>query len=79
MEADGALALFKRSQSKLGLTYKTYIGDGDSKSYSTVAKAMPYGLLVHIAEEECVAHITKRMGSGLRGIVKRCKGIIIYY
>ena len=79
MEADGVLALFKRSQSKLGLTYKTYIGDGDSKSYSTVAKAMPYGLLVHIAEEECVAHITKRMGSGLREIVKRSKCIIFCY
>ena len=51
METDGALALFKRSLSKLGLTYKTYIGDGDSKSYSTVGKAMPYGLLVHIAKE----------------------------
>ena len=79
MEADGALALFKRSQSKLGLTYKTYIGDGDSKSYSSVAKAMPYGPLVHIAKEECVAHITKQMGSGLREIVKRFKGIIFYY
>ena len=60
-----ALALSKRSQSKLGLTYKTYIGHGDSKSYSTVAKAMPYGTLVHIAKEECVAHITKPMGSEL--------------
>ena len=79
MEADGVLSLFKRSQSKLGLTYKTCIGDGDSKSYSTVAKAIPYGLLVHIAAEECVAHITKRMGSGLREIVERCKGMIIYY
>ena len=49
MEADGALSLFKRSQSKLGLTHKTYIGDGDGKSYSTVAKTMPYGPLVHIA------------------------------
>ena len=79
MEADGALALFKRSQSKLGLTYKTYIGDGYSKSYSTVAKAMPYGPLVHLAKEKCVAHITKQMGSGLREIVKRFKGIIFYY
>ena len=79
MEADGALALFKRSQSKLGLTYKTYIGDGDSKSYSTVAKAMPYGPLVHIRKEECVAYITKRMGPGLHEIVKRSKGIIYYY
>ena len=79
MEADGALALFKRSQSKLGLTHKTYIGDGDSKSYSTVAKAMPYVPLAHIEKEESVAHFTKRMGSGLRKIVKRSKGITFYY
>ena len=79
MEADWVLALFKRSQSKLGLTYKTHIGDGDSKSYSTVAKAMPYGPLVHIRKEECVAYITKRMGPGLHEIVKRSKGIIYYY
>ena len=40
---------------------------------------MPYGPLVHIAKEECVANITKRMGLGLREIVKRSKGIICYY
>ena len=79
MEAYGALGLFKRSQSKLGLTYKTHIDDGDSKSYSTVAKAMPYGPLVHIRKEECVAYITKRMGPGLHEIVKRSKGTIYYY
>ena len=59
---------------KLGLTYKTYIGDGDSKSYATVSKAMPYGPLVHIVKEECVSHMTKRMGTGLREIGKRYKG-----
>ena len=74
MESEGALVLFKRSQKKLGLTYKTYIGDGDSKSYVTVPKAMPYGPLVHIEREECVSHITKRMGTGLREIIKQCKG-----
>ena len=79
MEADGVLALFKRSENKLGRTNKTYIGNGDSKSYSTVAKAIPLGSLVHIAKEECVAHITERMWSELREIVKRSKGIIFCY
>ena len=73
MEVDGALSLFKRSQSKLGLTYKTYIGDGDGKSYSTVAKTMPYGPLVDIVKEECVAHITKQIWSGFREIVNALK------
>ena len=40
---------------------------------------MPYGPLVHIAKEECVAHITKRMGSELHEIVKCSKCIIFYY
>ena len=40
---------------------------------------MPYGPLVHVAKEEWVAHVTKRMGSGLREIVKRSKGSIFHY
>ena len=32
---------------------------------------MPYGPLVHLEKEECVSHIAKRMGTGLREIVKR--------
>ena len=59
MEFEGALALFEQSQKKLGLTYKNYIGDGDSKSYATVSKAMLCGPLVHIVKEKCVLHITK--------------------
>ena len=53
------LPFLKDHKVNCGLTYKTYIGDGDSKSYSTVAKAMPYGLLVHIVKEGYVANITK--------------------
>ena len=70
---------FLKDHRVTGLTYKTYIGDGYSKSYSTVAKAMPYGPLVHLAKEKWVAHITKQMGSGLREIVKRSKGSIFHY
>ena len=58
----GPLPFLKDHKVNCGLTYKTYIGGGDSKSYSTVAKATPYGLLVHIVKEGYVANITKRMG-----------------
>ena len=74
MESEGVLVLFKRSQKKLGLTYKNYIGDGDSKSYVIVSKGMYYEPLVHIVKEACVSHITKRMRIGLREIAERCKG-----
>ena len=35
---------------------------------------MSYVPLVHIVKEECVSHVTKRMGTGLRETVKQCKG-----
>ena len=37
--------------------------------------SIPYGPLVYINKEECQAHITKRMGTGLRTIVKNYKGM----
>ena len=55
----------------MGLTF----GDGDSKAYSFVKNSMPYGPLVYINKEECLVHITKRMGTGLRTIVKNYKGM----
>ena len=70
------MALFSRSTEKLQLIYKKFIGDGDSKGYAAVCKAMTYGRNVFIEKEECVSHITKRMGSGLREIVRRHKGLL---
>lgn len=75
METDGAVAIFRRSIEKLGLMYKKYVGDGDSKSYTTVSNAQPYGPLEFIEKEECISHITKRMGTGLREIVRKNRGI----
>ena len=68
MESDGAMALFQRSENNRNLIY--YIEDGDSKAYSSVKNSMPYGPIVYINKEECWPHITKRMGTGLRMIVK---------
>ena len=65
MESDGAMALFQRSENNRNLIYGTYIGDRDSKAYSSVKNSMPYGPLIYI-KEECRAHITKTMGTGLR-------------
>ena len=74
MESDGAIALFNRSVEKLGLICKQYIGDGDSKSYSTVCASYPYGPAEFIEKEECISHVAKRMGTQLREIVRRQKG-----
>ena len=76
MESDGAIALFEDSVHYRKLIYKTYIGDGDSKAYSAVRNRMPQGPLVYITNEECRAHIIKRMGTDLRALIKNNKGNI---
>lgn len=37
------IEMFKRSMEKFGVQYRNYIGDGDSKTYSGILKAAPYG------------------------------------
>ena len=70
MESEGVIEMFARSVEFRNLIYKTYVGDGDSKAYSAVRDSMPYGPLIYIVKEKCEAHVTKRMRTGLRSIVK---------
>ncbi|CAF4350274.1 unnamed protein product, partial [Rotaria sp. Silwood2] len=42
MESSAVLSMFNRSISKYGVHYTSYIGDGDSKAFSTLSKATPY-------------------------------------
>ena len=73
MESDGVVQLYERSLKK-GIRYNPFIGDGDSSSYSAVEKMMPYGVLYPIRKQECVNHVTKRMGTGLRALTRDYKG-----
>ena len=74
MESDIAVALLNQSVEKLGLMFKQYIGDGDSKSYSTVCTSYHYGPTKIIEKEGCILHVTKRMGTHQRKIVCRKNG-----
>ena len=74
MESTIVKEIYMRSEALHGLRYQPFIGDGDSSSYNQVVKSMPYGPLVHIEKAECTNHITKRMGSGLRKLMKDYKG-----
>ena len=56
MEAAGVLTLYKRTPE--GIRYSPFVGDGDSKSYSQLEQAAPYGPSFHILKEECIAHVT---------------------
>ena len=74
MEGEGVLQLYQRSESNNKVRYIPFIGDGDSSSYTTVDKERPYGAAVFIDKQECVNHVTKRMGTNLRKLVADYKG-----
>lgn len=56
------------------MLYTTYVGDGDSSSFTRIAKEKPYGPNVDIKKEECIGHVKKRMGTRLRTLVTNWKG-----
>ncbi|GFT80591.1 uncharacterized protein TNCV_5122941 [Trichonephila clavipes] len=66
MEVCGMQKMFSRSEQKHGLKYQRFIGDGDSKTFSSIAETNPYRDSVPIEKIECVGHVQKRMGSRLR-------------
>ncbi|GFU19467.1 uncharacterized protein TNCV_4371441 [Trichonephila clavipes] len=50
---------------KHGLKYQRYIGDGDSKTFLSIAEKEPYRDSVPIVKIECVGHVQKQMGNRL--------------
>ena len=74
MESSSILTLYQRSIEKNKLYYDPFVGDGDSSSYREVCKAQVYGPTKVIGKEEDICHVTKRMGTNLRSIVRDYKG-----
>ena len=74
MEATSIREIYHRSIKLHNIRYRPFIGDGDCASFSMIEKEMPYGPLVDIKKSECVNHITKRMGTGLRQLLQDYKG-----
>ena len=71
MEADGAVACFKRSKAKYGVQYTKYLGDGDSKAFTTVNSMQIYDK--PIIKEERTGHVQKQMGKALMNAVAEQK------
>ena len=69
MEAECARRLWRRSVEKNHLRYTTMLCDGDSKSYDAVVADSPYGAAVRIEKEDCINHVSKRMGKALRDLI----------
>ena len=75
MECVGVERIFSRSEQNWGVRYLKYLGDGDSNSYSLMCEKKPYGSDVTIQKLECIGHVQKRMGSRLRRLKNKMKGI----
>lgn len=73
MESEAACVVWNRSVHQRSLMYTTFIGDGDSKSYRAVCEADPYSG-IPITKEECIGHVQKRLGTGLRELKKAKRG-----
>ena len=72
MEPAGAVNIFSRSEEKYGLRYVNFLGDGDSKTYTTLKNEQIYEN-VTIAKLECCGHVQKRMGRQLTKKVDELK------
>ena len=73
MEAECAKRLWSRSVDKFKLRYMTMLCDGDSKSYDAVSSAEMYGPQKPITKEDCINHVSKRMGTALQKLVSSSK------
>ncbi|XP_065675570.1 uncharacterized protein LOC136091785 [Hydra vulgaris] len=72
MEPEGAKRVFQRSIDNRQLRYIQYLGDGDSKSYVHVKNTYPD---IEVEKLECIGHYQKRVGTWLRNLKKREKGL----
>ncbi|XP_029169169.1 uncharacterized protein LOC114939099 [Nylanderia fulva] len=66
MEVDSIMEIFSRSVEKFGVMYTNYIGDGDSKTSTSILNSNPYGDECTVTKNECVGHVQKRMCTRLR-------------
>ncbi|GFV82766.1 uncharacterized protein TNCV_4147341 [Trichonephila clavipes] len=78
MEVNEAVKLWERSES-IGFRYTTLLSDGDSKSFLELKERNVYGSETQIKKEECINHLSKRLGTALRQRVKdwRVKGVTL--
>ncbi|GFX02720.1 uncharacterized protein TNCV_2011641 [Trichonephila clavipes] len=72
MEMEAALTLWKRSTS-LGFRYITVLSDGGCKTFNYLCEKKVYGPDIVIKKEECINHVSKRLGTALRSTVKDCR------
>ena len=75
IEIIGITEMFQRCEEKYGVKYTTYVGDEDTKTFNGIIDLNPYGDDFQVGKKECVGHVEKRMGTKLRNVEKKNKGI----
>ena len=72
MEVEGANRIFSRSIETHNVQYTGFYGDGDSKAYADVKDISGKD---SVTKFECIGHYQKRVGTRLRKLKKREKGL----
>ena len=72
MEAECGKRIFEHSIKKHKSRYVQFLGDGDTKSYVNVKDTQP---CIEIKKLECVGHHQKRIGTRLRNLKQKEKGL----
>ncbi|GBM55736.1 hypothetical protein AVEN_190324-1 [Araneus ventricosus] len=70
LEVIAAEILWKRSVENCVMRYMSVLSDGDSKTYQGLLEVDVYDDSRNISKEECLNHVAKRLGTGLRNKVK---------
>ncbi|GFV69086.1 uncharacterized protein TNCV_2929151 [Trichonephila clavipes] len=72
MEIVGASRIFLRCEKNRRLQYTQYYGDGDSKAFISMKDTYE---LNSVTKFECIGHVQKRVGSCLRKLKTKTKGL----
>jgi len=73
MKIDGIVEMFCKSE-RNSVKYKTYIDNGDSKTFKGICDIQPYKNVI-VEKKVCVGHVEKRMETKLRNLKKKMKGL----
>ena len=78
MDAEIAEILWRRSEQRHSFRYVTVLSDGDAKTYNHLVSLNVYGDDCQVTKEECVNHVSKRMGTALRKVAAegRQEGVV---
>ena len=73
MEVEAARVLWQRSVERYKLRYTVLLSDSDAKTFNELTAIKPYGDEVPVEKEECVNHVSKRLGTALRNMAADCR------